>query len=294
MYCRNCGNVVADNITSCTSCGFNPADGNNFCPKCGHFCIPGDVECIQCKASLVEPAKLSVKREGYSVPQPPQMPPQPQVNQTQAKEPPIITTQPEPELQQPQPQQQRVETKIGPKFLASDQRYCRNCGLVIPTEATKCPFCDSTSGTNYCTKCGSGTTSSDTVCSVCASPLTIRPNIGYIPSQPPIPSQNQSSGQQQYRPTPPPRQNNQSNGEQSYDNMNGNQDDSKHDWLITLLLCIFLGYFGVHRFYTKNFVAGLIQFFTGGLCGIWWLIDLIMILTDSYTDGDGNKLQRNI
>ncbi|MBQ1698657.1 MAG: hypothetical protein II075_12340, partial [Bacteroidales bacterium] len=71
MYCRNCGNIVADDATSCLSCGYNPADGSNYCPKCGHFCIPGDVECVQCKTSLVSPAKLSVKMGATSTPAPP-------------------------------------------------------------------------------------------------------------------------------------------------------------------------------------------------------------------------------
>lgn len=74
-------------------------------------------------------------------------------------------------------------------------------------------------------------------------------------------------------------------------NMYGNS--GAHDWLTTLLLCIFIGTLGVHRFYTKNYVAGVIQLLTGGMCGIWWLIDIIMIVTDSYTDGDGNKLKHN-
>lgn len=66
------------------------------------------------------------------------------------------------------------------------------------------------------------------------------------------------------------------------------------DWLTTLLLCIFLGYFGVHRFYTGHIVFGLIQLFTFGGCGIWWLIDLIMIATGSYTDSNGLPLVKNV
>ncbi|MDR2125417.1 MAG: TM2 domain-containing protein [Prevotellaceae bacterium] len=62
------------------------------------------------------------------------------------------------------------------------------------------------------------------------------------------------------------------------------------DWLTTLLLCIFLGYLGIHRFYTKNTGIGVVQLLTLGCCGIWTLIDFIMILTGSYTDGDGKQL----
>ncbi|HFD38484.1 MAG TPA: FHA domain-containing protein [Anaerolineae bacterium] len=62
------------------------------------------------------------------------------------------------------------------------------------------------------------------------------------------------------------------------------------EWLITLLLCVFLGYLGAHRFYTGHIAIGLIQLFTGGLCGIWSFIDLILILTGSYRDAEGYKL----
>jgi len=62
------------------------------------------------------------------------------------------------------------------------------------------------------------------------------------------------------------------------------------DWLVTLLLCLFLGGLGVHRFYTGHIVSGLVQFFTAGGCGIWAFIDLIMILTGSFTDKEGRSL----
>jgi RNA polymerase subunit RPABC4/transcription elongation factor Spt4 len=64
------------------------------------------------------------------------------------------------------------------------------------------------------------------------------------------------------------------------------------DWLVTLLLCIFLGGWGVHRFYTGSIGIGVAQLLTLGCCGIWTLIDFILILTGSYKDGDGQLLVR--
>ncbi|MDR3367176.1 MAG: TM2 domain-containing protein [Prevotellaceae bacterium] len=66
--------------------------------------------------------------------------------------------------------------------------------------------------------------------------------------------------------------------------------DNRKDWLTTLLLCIFIGGLGIHRFYTKSTGIGIIQLLTLGGCGIWWLIDLILIVSGSYRDGYGQPL----
>jgi len=66
------------------------------------------------------------------------------------------------------------------------------------------------------------------------------------------------------------------------------------EWLTTLLLCFFVGVFGVHRFYTKHTLIGVVQLLTLGGCGVWILVDLILILTGSFRDGDGYKLVNNL
>ena len=63
-------------------------------------------------------------------------------------------------------------------------------------------------------------------------------------------------------------------------------------WVVTLLLCIFLGGLGAHRFYTGHIGIGIAQLLTAGGCGIWWLVDLFMILCGSYKTPEGFDLQK--
>ena len=47
---------------------------------------------------------------------------------------------------------------------------------------------------------------------------------------------------------------------------------------VAFWLCVFLGYFGVHWFYLGNFKKGILYFFTCGLFGIGWIIDIIRLI----------------
>lgn len=60
--------------------------------------------------------------------------------------------------------------------------------------------------------------------------------------------------------------------------------------LPAFLLCFFLGVFGAHRFYAGKVVTGVLELLSVGGLGIWWLVDLILILTGSFRDGDGQKI----
>jgi TM2 domain-containing membrane protein YozV len=56
------------------------------------------------------------------------------------------------------------------------------------------------------------------------------------------------------------------------------------------LLCFFLGVFGAHRFYVGKVGTGILQLCTLGGFGIWWLVDMIMIVVGSFKDADGEKI----
>lgn len=61
-------------------------------------------------------------------------------------------------------------------------------------------------------------------------------------------------------------------------------DRSSKNWLAALLLCIFLGGLGIHRFYVGKVGTGILMLLTAGGFGIWLIIDLIMIAVGSFTD----------
>ena len=50
------------------------------------------------------------------------------------------------------------------------------------------------------------------------------------------------------------------------------------DPLLSILLSVFVGTFGVDRFYIGDVGLGIRKLLTGGGCGIWWLIDIFLIM----------------
>lgn len=66
---------------------------------------------------------------------------------------------------------------------------------------------------------------------------------------------------------------------------------SRKNKIVALLLCIFLGYFGAHKFYVGKVGMGILYLFTMGFFGIGWLIDIILIATGSFKDEFGLPLK---
>jgi TM2 domain-containing membrane protein YozV len=56
------------------------------------------------------------------------------------------------------------------------------------------------------------------------------------------------------------------------------------------LLFFFLAWLGVHRFYVGKIGTAILFILTLGGLGIWWIIDLILIVTGNLRDKQGNKI----
>lgn len=104
---------------------------------------------------------------------------------------------------------------------------------------------------NYCPNCGKPVTGETNFCPECGAPLKIA----------------------------------------NYQSQTASNRTNEDRWLIALILCILVGSLGVHRFYTGNIVTGVLMLITLGGCGVWTIIDLIMIAANTYRDGNGNTLK---
>lgn len=84
--------------------------------------------------------------------------------------------------------------------------------------------------------------------------------------------------------------------QENVDNLDNEEQDlsplgvlsSGKSQVTALLLCIFLGGIGIHRFYLGYTWQGVVQLLTLGGLGIWALIDLIRIITGDLQPKDGS------
>jgi TM2 domain-containing membrane protein YozV len=66
---------------------------------------------------------------------------------------------------------------------------------------------------------------------------------------------------------------------------------SEKEFVPTLLLCFFLGAFGIHRFYVGKIGTGILMLLTMGGLGLWALVDFIFIAVGSFTDKEGHPIK---
>ena len=67
---------------------------------------------------------------------------------------------------------------------------------------------------------------------------------------------------------------------------------SDKDWLVAVLLSLLVGWLAIDRFYLGYTGLGVLKLITLGGCGIWALIDLILIIMNRLNDANGLPLRR--
>lgn len=133
--------------------------------------------------------------------------------------------------------------------LGGGTKFCTNCGQPVPTEATP--------AAKYCRSCGRQLSASADYCPICGQ--STLPQAAHAPTY-----------------YPPAQQPNVIiNNVNTVNAVNGRE---KNKW-VAFLLCLFLGYFGAHKFYEGKVGMGILYLLTAGLIGIGWLIDCIILLT---------------
>ena len=142
-------------------------------------------------------------------------------------------------------------------------KYCKWCGAQIASNARFCTNCGACTApaqdplVRYCRNCGRQINAGTGLCPTCGQ--STRPQAAHAPTY-----------------YPPAQQPNVIiNNVNTVNAVNGRE---KNKW-VAFLLCLFLGYFGAHKFYEGKVGMGILYLLTAGLIGIGWLIDCIILLT---------------
>ena len=150
-------------------------------------------------------------------------------------------------------------------------KFCQFCGAQMEPGAVVCPNCNRRmQETVFCKYCGEAIDKDAVICPKCGKQVgQLRTESAPQAQQPQIVINNANTN--------------------TNTNTSGMGYPNKSK-MVALLLCLFLGNLGAHRFYVGKFGTGLIWLFTLGLMGIGTLVDLVMIIIGSFKDKMGMPL----
>jgi TM2 domain-containing membrane protein YozV len=69
--------------------------------------------------------------------------------------------------------------------------------------------------------------------------------------------------------------------------LNKKNTESEKRWSLAVILSIFFGLLGVDRFYLGYIGCGFFKMVTIGGLGIWWIIDILLLLCNRMRDANG-------
>ena len=148
---------------------------------------------------------------------------------------------------------------------------CVSCGAKIKNESFNktmvCEYCQTTNIIDspykmFCTYCGNSITETTCFCTKCGRETEYSLKQKQSQPQPQVINYiNYNYGNTDFYSPPPPLV----------------IRNPKNKW-VALLLCLFLGYFGAHKFYEGKIGMGVLYIFTFGLFFIGWGIDFLVLL----------------
>lgn len=136
---------------------------------------------------------------------------------------------------------------------------CPECGKEISDKAASCPNCGAVVKKKFCQHCGEAIDNDCVVCPKCGK------QVGEIGGNDKNIIINNSSSA--------------SASAAASANVNSSSvvlAKPKNKW-VALCLCIFLGYFGVHKFYEGKIGMGILYLCTCGCFGIGWIVDIVLL-----------------
>ncbi len=144
-----------------------------------------------------------------------------------------------------------------------------------PADEIKIVVDDRDNDARFCVRCGNRLDSTDAFCSRCGA-QTYGDDAGKTMQQTRKAMHADRAAQRQQGSQPNVVNNYYYNSNNVNTNVNmGGNVKSKY---VSLILCLFFGVFGVHRFYEGKILSGIVYALTGGLFGIGWIIDLLILI----------------